>query len=972
MEFATGALGTLLPKLGQLLQDEYNLQKGAKKDIEFLKRELERMHACLRSVGEVPADQLNELVKMWAHDVRELSYDMEDIVDTFLVHVQGPEPTSKRSTKRYIQKMLGVVTKHMSHHDIDKDIKHIKERVKEMAERRDRNPNRQKRTKRFIKKMIGVVTKSTTRHEIVQGINDIKERVKEVAERHNRYIADTPSAKTLVDPRITALYTKASNLVGIDEAREELITRLMKEEDVFPEQRRVSIVGSGGLGKTTLAKAVYDKLKAQFNCMAFVSVSRNPEIEKIFKDILYELDKTEYKNIYNTTMGLTQLMDLVIAFLQNKRYLIIIDDIWDTGAWDIIQCALLENGKKSRIIITTRIIDVAEHVGGCYKMKPLTHETSKLLFYRRIFGSGDKCPDQFSDVSGKILNKCGGVPLAIITISSLLANKSGNIKEWYNVCDSIGSGLGNNPEMDNMRKILLLSYYDLKPHLKTCLLYLSIFPEDYEIRRARLILKWIAEGFVQHGEGCQSLWETGQSYFNELLNRSLIQPEYLGGDDRFPISCRVHDMVLDLICSLSKKECFATIVSADSKHDTSSSGTKVRRLSLHCTTWPTIDSSKIRSLTISCSSIINSRTPLSCCNFLRVLDLEDCNLENHPSLEFVGKLFHLRYLSLAGTRYGGKVPEDIENVQFLQTLDLWGTCIEELPLSILRLRQLMCLRVGGSTRLPTAGFKNLSSLEALRVTVDSAYLAEKLGHLTELRLLVVNLTNNNESRWDASMCNVLVSSIGKLRNLQSLVIESSGGVAVNLGGSVEWSLCSLCHLLIDKTNWLPTWIDPASFPLLSHLDIAVGQVLGKDIYILGSLKALRWLKVKVVPGSSEKQVFKRFTISNGTFPSVTQCRFTGFSMVPSMFTLGAMPKLQYFKFHIPLEDFNTAGIIVDDLALGHLPSLHTVRVRLSGEQSVRKENAVIKVEEALRHEVDVHLNHPDTFIRTDGNDWIQC
>ena len=106
MEFATGALGTLLPKLGQLLQDEYNLQKGVKKDIEFVTRELDSMRAALSDVGEVTQEQLNNTVKMWARDVRELSYDMEDIVDTFLVRVQGSEPPSKRSVKRFIKKML--------------------------------------------------------------------------------------------------------------------------------------------------------------------------------------------------------------------------------------------------------------------------------------------------------------------------------------------------------------------------------------------------------------------------------------------------------------------------------------------------------------------------------------------------------------------------------------------------------------------------------------------------------------------------------------------------------------------------------------------------------------------------------------------------------------------------------------------------------------------------------------------------
>jgi len=126
-------------------------------------------------------------------------------------------------------------------------------------------------------------------------------------------------------------------------------------------------------------------------------------------------------------------------------------------------------------------------VGCSYNMEPLPYESSKELFYGRIFGSEQKCPKKFVEISEEIIMKCGGVPLAIITTSSFLANKLENMKEWYEFCESIGSGLGGNSDMENMRKILSLSYYDLPAHLKTCLLYLSVFPEDYEINSGRLI-----------------------------------------------------------------------------------------------------------------------------------------------------------------------------------------------------------------------------------------------------------------------------------------------------------------------------------------------------------------------------------------------------------------------------------------------------------------------------------------------------
>jgi len=251
-------------------------------------------------------------------------------------------------------------------------------------------------------------------------------------------------------------------------------------------------------------------------------------------------------------------------------------------------------------------------VGCSYNMEPLPYESSKELFYRRIFGSVGKCPKQFVEVCAKIIKKCGGVPLAIITTSGLLANKVRNIKDWYEYCDSIGLGLGSNPDMENMRKILSLSFYDLPAHLKTCLLYLSVFPEDYEINSGRLIWRWIAEDFVPPGEGDQSLFELGQSYFYELINRSLIQLEK---DDEPGMleTCRVHDMVLDLICSISREESFVATILGDAKQNTPSRGSKVHRLSLHNTTWPTImNMSKLRSVTIFGDSIIKLMPSVSC------------------------------------------------------------------------------------------------------------------------------------------------------------------------------------------------------------------------------------------------------------------------------------------------------------------------------------------------------------------------
>nr|CAB3462707.1 unnamed protein product [Digitaria exilis] len=272
MDFATGSLSSLLPKLAKLLQDEYKLHKGARKGIEFLHKELETMHAVLRKVGDVPREQLDEMQMIWTRDVRELSYDMEDIVDTFMVDVEGPDPPSKRGARKIFNKMIRRVNKAMA------------------------------------------------RREVAQHTNDIKERIKELAERRDRYKVDNiaPAQKILIDPRLKALYIDPTEVVGIEQAKEEVVTMLREEND-DQKKRIVAIAGFGGLGKTTLAKAVYDEIKQDFDCTAFVSVSRNPDPNKLLKDILYGLNKEGHPGA--KLDDIKNLIDLVRESLQKKRTL---------------------------------------------------------------------------------------------------------------------------------------------------------------------------------------------------------------------------------------------------------------------------------------------------------------------------------------------------------------------------------------------------------------------------------------------------------------------------------------------------------------------------------------------------------------------------------------------------------------------------------------------------------------------------
>lgn len=214
------------------------------------------------------------------------------------------------------------------------------------------------------------------------------------------------------------------------------------------------------------------------------------------------------------------------------RYLIVIDDVWTIRAWEAVRSKLPENNCGSRIIVTTRIETVAAScssgsANGCYmhRMRPLETQDSEKLFLSRTFGSmSAACPEELRDVMDDILKKCGGLPLAIVSIASVLAGykSSGSKEKWETICKSIGSQMESNPTLEGMKQIVRLGYDHLPHELKGCMMYLSIFPEDYSIDKYRLLCRWIAEGLVREKRGLTSM-EVAESYLEELVSRNMIE-----------------------------------------------------------------------------------------------------------------------------------------------------------------------------------------------------------------------------------------------------------------------------------------------------------------------------------------------------------------------------------------------------------------------------------------------------------------
>ncbi|KAM0833290.1 hypothetical protein ACQ4PT_064358 [Festuca glaucescens] len=579
-----------------------------------------------------------------------------------------------------------------------------------------------------------------------------------------------------------------------------------------------------------------------------------------------DLEEEEYEREGNR-LDEKQLIDKLRELLENERYFIIIDDIWDLKAWEIIKCALLFGGKY-------------------------------------------KCPkDQPAEVTEKILKKCHGMPLAIITVASLLAGKP--MEDWSKVYTSIGFGQG-----DNTIKILSFSYYDLPCQLWPCLLHLSIFPEDTEIMKDTLIWMWIAEGFVAEQHGVR-LFEIGERYFNELMNRSMILPV----ENSPPISEK-NDMVLDMICFLSNEQKFVTILDNNEKYLSSQSNP--RRLAVQTKDEeqhnPLANTyiPKLRSCYASMCHI-SVMPSLSSFQVLRVLDMKGCGSLRDCYLKNLGRLLQLRYLSLEDTRIS-ELPEDIGDLRFLQSLDLKDTKIKELPQSIGLLRKLKRLRAdsahGSISVIAPNWIGNLTSLEELHLNIiGQSIFVKELGKLTELRVLRCVLEWIADAYWQG------YEPPRQLRVLISGLAESSS---------------------------LPAWINSKLLPNLSYLEVKV-HLKVQDWLILGSLPDLRYVS-RDIPRGME--------FSCGSFPNLRRCDITA----PFRFFRGSMQSLDCINIYVYLEDANTDFDFVG--SLGNLPSLRVVEASICCWRG--RASDVEELEAALRRAIDTHPNRPTLELRRIG------
>lgn len=308
------------------------------------------------------------------------------------------------------------------------------------------------------------------------------------------------------------------NLVGKETAAS--CTRLVELMLVHKEKKayKIGILGTGGIGKTTLAQKIFNdhKIKGTFSKQAWICVSQEYSEVSLLKEVLrkfgicYEQDET-----------VGELIGKLAACIENSTFFLVLDDVWQHEVWTNLLRIPLDTAVSGIILLTTRNHTVARAVGvdNMHRVELMSAEVGWELLWKSMNISEESDVKDLRHVGMKIVRMCGGLPLAIRVTASVLATKEKNENQWNKVLNKIACSMSKLPV--ELRGALYLSYDELPQYLKQCFLYCSLYPEDWIMRRDDLINYWIAEGFVEEQED-QLLEDIAEEYYYELMCRNLL------------------------------------------------------------------------------------------------------------------------------------------------------------------------------------------------------------------------------------------------------------------------------------------------------------------------------------------------------------------------------------------------------------------------------------------------------------------
>ncbi|PHU02049.1 hypothetical protein BC332_27300 [Capsicum chinense] len=861
------AVKFLVENLMQLLIDNADLILGIKGEVEDLLRDLSDFNAFLKQAAKSRRD--NEVLKEMVKKIRKVVNAAEDSIDKFVIEAKRHDDKNKFAQwfhLTHVARAKGVAD----------EIKSIRERVKEIRENDS------------------------------YGLQAIA-----LDDNYNRG-----------DEERKAPVVEEDDVVGFDEEAKTVIDRLIGGSD---DVEVVPVVGMPGLGKTTLAYKIYKdpKVEYEFFTRVWVYVSQRFKRREIFLNIISKFTRNT-KQYHDTTEE--DLANEVKELLgKGGKYLIVLDDVWTMEAWERIKVAFPNNGKRNRVLMTTRQTNVAKRCNDePHNLKFLTKDESWELLEKKVFHK-EKCPPELEWPGKSIAEKCMGLPLAIVVIAGALIGKGKTTREWEFVADSVGEHLINR-DPENCKKLVQMSYDRLPYDLKACFLYCGAFLGGSQIPARKLIRLWIAEGFIQY-QGPLTLEDIAEDHLNDLVNRNLVMVMQRSYSGHIKI-CRVHDMLHEFCRheAMTEENLFQEIKRGQGRSfpDKQELAT-YRRLCIHSLV-PEFLSTKpsgehVRSFLCFGSKKIempSNEIPVIPKAFplLRVLDAESIKF-NRFSREFF-KLFHLRYIAISTDKIK-TIPADLGNLWNVQTLIVetqQGTLdIKADVWNMTRLRH-VCSNASTtlpSTKRPKSSKDNLANrcLQTLSTIAPECCTAEVFTRTPNLKKLGVrgNIDALLETSKDGSGT-VLFSNIGKLAYLENLKLVND------------------TRLSSKQQRLPPAYIFPQKLKKLTLVDTWFEW---KDMSILGLLEYLEVLKLKenAFRGQSWEQ-------EDGGFPRLQVLVIERTDLTSWKASSGNFPRLK----HLVLISCDKLEALPAELA--DVKNLQLMELQSTSESAARSARAILK------------------------------
>ena len=868
---ARALLSAIVEQLGPFISSEFTLTAT-------VKQEVQKLETKFRTIQEVLNDaekrQLKEeAVKLWLDKLKCVSYEMDDVLDEWNTAM-------------------------------------IKEEI-EKQQKEDENAETSPTKKRKVWSLISVPNLFQHR-DIAHKIKDLNEKLDEINKESEMYGFELSKAiEEVVERPKTTSYVDVSDIVGRDKVKDDLVSIILgkgTEKEKCPHV--ISLVGMGGMGKTTLAQLAFNhhEVKDHFEKKIWVCVSEPFDQSRVAKAIIEALAGGD-PNITE----LQSLLEKICELIGGKKCFFVFDDVWaeDYAMWKPFRDALKScDSQSSRILVTTRKDKVAKMMESTntIKLEELSEEDCWSVFSKIAFFDKDpKQCEQLKDLGRQISKKCKGLPLAAKSLGSLMHFKKSR-EEWKNILDS------NFWKLEDIERglfaPLLLSYYDLPSPLKRCFSYCAVFPKDHVFEVDMLVSMWIAHGFVE-SKGNMELEIMAREYFKSLVIRSFFQEEHI-----FLDRYKMHDIVHDFAQSITKNECFIISSDIESKLDFNSArhlGLEIRNVSQ----FPSyIDSAK------------NLRTLI----IFNQLGYDIPNLQNFRLL---------RVLTLIKTM---ELPHAVENLIHLRYLNLFGG-IEVLSEAICNLCNLQYLKITkdfGSVYTKLS--QGIGKLINLRHLIGEDFLIPRgIGRLISLRTLKCFSISDEDSKG---------CKLGELKNLNHL--QGSFGIR-GLGNVIDVSEAENAQLKkktqlremilsFKKGKDRGWWDDP-----VPHAVDPNDRRMERDVLVLNALQPpqdLEQLDIRWYQGT---------TMSPNWLMSLTKLKFVS---IFSATKLMSLPPLGKFPF-------------LESLTIRNVCSLKQVGVEFLGIESENKKED-IKIFPNLKYLRFVWLEELEEWIGIGGKDNADC